>query len=154
MFIVSTCFVTWAEALNRLVEEKLLRRGSTKETALDEPVQVPEENPSDQIPDANLDRRRWQRRTVNTVPIMLADKEDGDWTAKASVLNRSRGGLLLRTAQPVAEESTLWASPAEADVAFPRVAIIVRRCEPESEHWLLGCDFRDELPWEVLLRFG
>jgi hypothetical protein len=34
------------------------------------------------------------------------------------------------------------------------IEVEVKHCRPRGERWLLGCKFKDCLPWGVLLLFG
>lgn len=99
------------------------------------------------------DHRGALRREGNPVEVVL-QIPDASAALTGMVLNRSRGGLLLSVAQEVDTGTFLKVLPAHAPEGTDWVAIEVRHCRPRENGWMLGCKFRQEVPWGVLLLFG
>jgi hypothetical protein len=70
------------------------------------------------------------------------------------VVNRSRTGLALVVRQPIEVGTMLQVRADDAPETVPWVAIQVRNCRARRKHWIVGCQFQQELPWDILLLFG
>jgi hypothetical protein len=103
---------------------------------------------------AKRDKRVWLRREGNPVEVLIADGSAATGPISGSVLNRSRGGLLISAPQPATVGSFLHVRAVHAPENSGWVAIEIRHCGQRNDRWLLGCKFRQPLPWSVLLLFG
>jgi hypothetical protein len=102
---------------------------------------------------SRADKRRALRRTGAAVPIHVRG-DAADTPIQGLVLNRSRGGLLVRLVEERAAGTTLSIRPLNGHEETPWVQIVVRHAQKTKDCWLLGCAFQEQLPWNVLLLFG
>ena len=101
----------------------------------------------------NKDRRSDNRRAGNPVEVELTDPKGLREPLVGVVSDRSRGGFCLQVASEVPLGAILNARPRVRDSAYS-VEIEVRTCRPDKEGFLLGCQFVQMPPWNVLLLFG
>jgi hypothetical protein len=113
---------------------------------------TPPEEPG--APNPTKRRRSSLRREGNPVGVVVSTDLTADSQLDGLVTNRSRGGVLLSLAQPFAVNTYLNIRAAHAPDDADWIRIEVRHCKQQGERWLLGCAFKDELPWGVLLLFG
>jgi hypothetical protein len=99
-------------------------------------------------------RRSGIRRSGNPVDVKLSDATATAEPKDAQVLDRSRGGLLLSVGHAIAAGTMLTVRANLAPDDTPWVQIEVRHCRAKRDRWVLGCAFKEELPWSVLLLFG
>jgi hypothetical protein len=100
------------------------------------------------------DRRVWVRREGIALEIEVADAKLSQPPIPGTVLNRSRGGLLVAVPQPTAKGTILSVRPPHAPEEQAWIQVEVRHCKQRDDRWLLGCKFTEQLPWSVLLLFG
>ncbi len=100
------------------------------------------------------ERRRSIRRTGVPTAVSLTDPKKPKRPADAFVLDRSSGGLRLATEKPFPSGSSLQVRPVNAPPDLQSIAIIVRSCREVGDHFELGCQFMEELEWNILLMFG
>jgi hypothetical protein len=100
------------------------------------------------------EQRKAYRRSGNPVAVFIRTPGTGMEPKRASVLNRSTGGLCLDIEQPVQEETLLEVRPANAPPITPWVEIKVKDCRRTVDGWQLGCQFVRTPPWALLLMFG
>jgi hypothetical protein len=94
-------------------------------------------------------QRRWGNPTeVYLVPLLVLERMHG------LVVNRSTGGLAILVDKEVPPGTTLTARPVEAPNSVPAAEIEVRYCRKVGKNFLLGCQFRGEVPWNVRVWFG
>lgn len=100
------------------------------------------------------ERRAAVRRGGNPMPVVLADPADATVSLEGTVLDRSRGGLLIASPESRRAGAVLRVRPKDApdDVAW--VAVQVRHARQKDGRWLLGCAFTRKLDWSELLIFG
>jgi hypothetical protein len=103
------------------------------------------------------DKRTHNRRHGEPVPIWISENPDGSPKQDVTVLDRSRGGLLI-TVDPVDQRCDVGAiryiRPHHAPVDMEWIRVEIRHCRQTKTGWLLGCKFSKELPWGVVLMFG
>jgi len=117
----------------------------------------PEVNPADAWlqPTKRVDERRKATRRLGVpTAISIVDSKKSKRPIDGFVLDRSSGGVRVAAQKPFPAGSTLQIRPANASDDSPRVIIIVRSCREVGDHFELGCQFQEELPWHVLLMFG
>ena len=100
------------------------------------------------------ERRRSTRRSGVPTPIHVADPKKSRKVLDAFVLDRSNGGVRFASEKPFPTGTTLQVRAATAPPESPWVVIIVRSCREVGDHFEIGCQFEEELPWHLLLMFG
>lgn len=99
------------------------------------------------------DRRKALRRKGNAVGVLFRTGPKAR-VEPALVTDRSKGGLCLSVPDPVAVGTTLHIRACQAPDDCPWIQVRVRHCAANEKRWHLGCQFVEELPWNVLLLFG
>lgn len=100
------------------------------------------------------ERRNKLRREGQPVLVHIASPAFPGETRGGWVLDRSTGGLRLRTDVPVAMGTMVQVLADNAPDTTPWVTAVVRSCKPVDEHFDIGCEFERTPPWNVLLLFG
>lgn len=98
-------------------------------------------------------RRKHLRREGNPVPVRICTADASSSIAEGVVENRSRGGLGISVPTSLSVGAILNVQPASSPEEL-WVQVEVRHCRPKGDHYYVGCKFREELPWSVLLQFG
>jgi hypothetical protein len=106
--------------------------------------------------DATLrERRLAPRRYGDPVEVRLKSYEHADANCGSTgwVRDRSQGGLALSTDKPLDVGTWLRIRPTIVpdDVAW--VDVLVKDVRPQGPRWVLGCQFVEEPPRELLLLF-
>jgi hypothetical protein len=100
------------------------------------------------------ERRRHLRRRGSRTPVEIEAAGSSGDQLRGAVVDRSQGGLRLRSPQDFAAGSRLRVrSLAYPDVA-PWVEVEVVHASADGERWALRCRFTQSQPWGVLLLFG
>jgi hypothetical protein len=107
-------------------------------------------------PDAVADRRRGSRRAGPGTLIRVCDTPDADSPAtdEGLVLDRSTGGLCFAAHHPFAQGAVVFVRAVDAPPGSPWVGVTVRHCRDCGDHVMIGCEFLEPLPWNILLLFG
>lgn len=102
------------------------------------------------------DRRKAVRRADRPTPIRVAGapRGDGRTADEGLVTDRSSRGLCFASERRYAIGTGLFVRAEGAPAETPWVAVTVRNCRDAGEYFLLGCEFQEEVPWNVLLLFG
>jgi hypothetical protein len=100
------------------------------------------------------ERRVAVRRGGNPMPIVLADPSEAAVSLEGTVLDRSRGGLLIASPELRPTGSMLRVRPKDAPEDVDWVGIQVRHARQKNGRWLLGCAFTRKMDWSELLIFG
>ena len=100
------------------------------------------------------ERRRSTRRSGVPTAIQVCDPKKPKRLVNGYVLDRSSGGVRLAMEKPFPTGSTMQVRPTNAPPELEWVNIIVRSCREVGDYFELGCQFQDELPWNILLMFG
>jgi hypothetical protein len=103
---------------------------------------------------SNSERRGAARREGNTVEVILATPGDGAEPLQGWVVDRSVGGLGLRTDVPVPVGAVFNVRPRNSTSIIPWTQLEVKTCRQEGAAWEVGCQFVRTPPWSVLLLFG
>jgi hypothetical protein len=70
-------------------------------------------------------------------------------------MDRSRGGIAVMATHEFAVGTVLEVRTTDAPDTAPRIKMEVRSCRKQKgKRWTLGCQFKEELPWSVLLLLG
>ena len=100
------------------------------------------------------ERRRSTRRSGVPTPIQVSDPKKPKRLVNGYVLDRSSGGIRLAMEKPFPTGSTMQVRPTNAPPESAWIIIIVRSCREVGDYFELGCQFQEELPWNILLMFG
>jgi hypothetical protein len=94
-------------------------------------------------------RRRWGNPTeVHLSWLVGPDRLHG------LVINRSTGGLAIFVDMAVPEGTTIQVRAAAAPSDVAKTTVEVRYCRKVGRSFLLGCQFCDDVPWNVRVWFG
>jgi hypothetical protein len=94
-------------------------------------------------------RRRWGNPTEVHVDSLLWPRP-----VHGIVINRSTGGLAILLQDEVPAGTSIQVHPTEAPRTVPSVALDVRHCRKAGRLFLIGCQFCEEVPWNVRVWFG
>jgi hypothetical protein len=94
-------------------------------------------------------RRRWGNPTEVHVTLPL-------WPGQVHglVINRSTGGLAILVQQEVPAGTSIKVHSVEAPRSVPFIGLEVRHCHKAGRLFLIGCQFCEEVPWNVRVWFG
>ena len=99
------------------------------------------------------DRRGSKRRWLNPIPVRFIAPTDAE-PLNGIVVNRSAGGLAILTNHDFPEGTILMVRPLEAPESVPSVKVAVRHSRKAGGMRMLGCQYVQELPWNVKVWFG
>jgi hypothetical protein len=105
-------------------------------------------------PAGSLERRSSSRRTGDLVPVLVADALGEEEPVRGWVQGRSAGGLGLFVGRALEIGTVVKVRPDRPGVAAPWVEVRVIHCKRESVRWRVGCQFVDQLGWDVRGAFG
>jgi hypothetical protein len=115
------------------------------------PVELPEDREF-KVAHEN-ERRSGRRRWGNPTEInMRSYLWKGD--LYGLVVNRSTGGLGIYTDKEVPPGTPLRIRAIEAPANIPMARAEVRHCRKIGRGYFLGCEFSDDIPWNVRVWFG
>jgi hypothetical protein len=100
------------------------------------------------------ERRSSLRRPGNPVAVLVANATGSTKTWDGWVLDRSRGGLRLAVRKPMAVGTLLQVRTTHDPECAPWVQLRVKQCRQRDKVWVLGCQFVQMPPLNVLLLFG
>ena len=98
-------------------------------------------------------RRASRRRWLNPVEARVTSVLD---TAPQNglIVNQSEGGLAILTDNEHAIGAVLFVSAVEAPKSIPAVGVTVRHTRRAGKLWIHGCEYLQEVPWNVKVWFG
>jgi hypothetical protein len=99
------------------------------------------------------ERRRSRRRSANPVEVLVMSPLQ-EKLARGVVVNRSTGGMAIMTDAPFDTGAVLSVRPVEAPKGVGYAHLYVRHSQKKSRFWVLGCEYRDDTPWNVKVWFG
>jgi hypothetical protein len=99
------------------------------------------------------ERRRSLRRWFNPVEVVLISPLH-DQPLHGLVVNRSTGGLAILTDVSFDAETVLSIRPLEAPAGVGYVYIRVRHSRKASRLWVIGCEYKGDVAWNVKVWFG
>lgn len=100
------------------------------------------------------ERRSSLRRPGNPVRVVVADGLTSRNLVDAWVIDRSRGGLRLAVPDPIPVGTLLQVRTTHDPQCAPWVQLCVKRCWQRNDLWVVGCQFVQMPPVNVLLLFG
>jgi len=123
--------------------------------AFDDRARIFDTSPLDDTPDSYLsEKRRSLRREGNWVPVKVSQDPDGHRIVEAVVVDRSKSGLKIYTTRAVKQGTVLCVKAENAPEGTPWVFVQVCRVTRHRKYHELGCQFTQEVPWNLLLLFG
>jgi hypothetical protein len=99
------------------------------------------------------ERRRSRRRWFNPTSISFFTALEGR-PHHGIVVNRSAGGVALLVDQEFPEDEILFVRAVEAPKNVPVIQVRVCHCRSAGGMFMLGCEYCQELPWNVKVWFG
>ncbi len=115
------------------------------------PVELPEDREFKAVggPERRAGRRRWGNPTeVNIISTVGVERVHG------IVVNRSTGGLGIFADHEIPAGTLVSIRAVEAPAYVPSVFAEVRHCLKVGKGFVLGCQFRTEIPWKIRVWFG
>jgi hypothetical protein len=100
-----------------------------------------------------VERRADWRRWGNPTEVHLTLPHCPD-AVHGLVINRSTGGLAVLLQQEVSVGTSIQVRPVEAPRSVPFINVEVRHCRKAGRLCLIGCQFCEEVPWNVRFWFG
>jgi len=94
-------------------------------------------------------RRRWSKPIEVLIIAPVCDKP-----LHGLILNRSTGGVALLADTDFAAGSILFVRSLEAPAGVPRAKVVVRHSRAAGKLWLTGCEYDEDVPWNVKVWFG
>ena len=94
-------------------------------------------------------RRRWGNPTEVNVTLPV-------WPGQVHglVINRSTGGLAILLQDEVTAGTSIKVRAVEAACSVPSIKLEVRHCRKAGQLFLVGCEFCEEVPWNIRVWFG
>src|SRR5262245_44404183 len=102
---------------------------------------------------SGTERRRTRRRWFNPTVVSFYSPLQNE-PLHGIVVNRSTGGLAMLSDADFAKGTMLFVRSVEAPAFISPVKVQVRHSRPAGRMWLVGCQFTEELPWNVKVWFG
>jgi hypothetical protein len=94
-------------------------------------------------------RRRWGNPTEVHVILPV-----GPSRVHGLVINRSTGGLAILVQQEVSAGTSIKVHSVEAPRSVPFIEMEVCHCRKAGRLFLIGCQFCEDVPWNVRVWFG
>jgi hypothetical protein len=100
-----------------------------------------------------MERRTGRRRWGNPTEVYVSSTL---WPGcvHGLVVNRSTGGLAIFLDREAPVEAVIKVRSAEAPASVPPIEAEVRHCRKAGKSFLIGCEFAEEIPWNVRVWFG
>jgi hypothetical protein len=115
------------------------------------PVDLPEDH---EFRSVGGDNRRSSRRRWGNPTLVLLRSYLWAGHLRGLVVNRSTGGLGIFTDKEVPADTSLQIRAAEAPLTVREVWADVRHCRRVGRGFFFGCEFSEDLPWNVRVWFG
>jgi hypothetical protein len=131
------------EELCRVLLGDLARRG---------PRQAPQFE-GDDVRFGGAERRASRRRWLNPTPVSFFAPMR-ETALHGIVINRSAGGLALLSDFDFVAGTVLVVRALDAPESVPSIKVEVRHARKAGGMWLLGCQYSQEIPWNVKVWFG
>jgi hypothetical protein len=115
----------------------------------------PEISPEERqfLEDGGVDQRSSRRRWGNPTEVYLSAPLVGD-RRHGIVINRSTGGLGIFVDERIEPGMQVQVRASEAPAYVPWAEVEVKFCRRIRGQFLIGCQFRTEIPWNVRVWFG
>jgi hypothetical protein len=105
------------------------------------------------LSEGGVERRAGRRRWGNPTEVSVTSPR---WPGALHglVINRSTGGLAVFLDGELPAGTPIKVRPVEAPGSVPGTEAEVRYCRKVGKHFLIGCEFSGEVPWNVRVWFG
>jgi hypothetical protein len=100
-----------------------------------------------------VERRTGRRRWGNPTEVQLRSIL-WDGNVHGLIVNRSAGGLGIYTDKKVPLSTAVGITAVEAPAYIPWTGAEVRHCRKIGKGFFLGCQFNNDIPWNVRVWFG
>jgi hypothetical protein len=100
------------------------------------------------------EKRQAARRKGGTVEVLVSDEKANGQPLQGHVVDRSLGGVCLRSKHRASVGEVLTLRPVDAPPGTPWVEVKVCTCRQESDSWLLGCQYVRVPPTSLRMLFG
>jgi hypothetical protein len=117
------------------------------------PPPLPSPVTSDDLWGGVFERRRWFRRWGNPVQVVVRDPLKGK-SILGLVVNRSQGGVAVLLDERHQPSTVLSLRPPDAQEDMPWVKVEVKHHRRAGRQWLIGCQFVEAPPWNVVVWLG
>jgi hypothetical protein len=115
------------------------------------PLELPEDH--EFIPVLGNERRTGRRRWGNPTEVHVRSALWGDHL-HGLVVNRSTGGIGIFADKEVPAGTDVQIRAVEAPTSIPPAKAEVRHCRKVGRGFFFGCEFSDDVPWNVRVWFG
>ncbi|MCI0683917.1 MAG: PilZ domain-containing protein [Gemmataceae bacterium] len=102
---------------------------------------------------AGAERRKSRRRWLNPVSVSFYLGLESK-PRHGIVINRSSGGVAILVDRDIPPDETLFVRALEAPENVPVIQVKVRHSRRAGRMHLLGCQYCQDLPWNVKVWFG
>jgi hypothetical protein len=109
------------------------------------------------LPPRPAEKRVWSRRQGSPVEVFVKELDDKYAPDRASVVDRSTGGIQLAARFQINVGTPLTVRPVHAAEMVPWTDLEVRYCNPSAQvpgEYEVGCQFVKTPPYSILLLFG
>ena len=89
-----------------------------------------------------------KRRWANPTEVLL-NSPYHDKPLHGLVVNQATGGLAILVDVPFNADTTLVVRAVDAPKDVPSVEISVRHSQQVSKLWIIGCQYKQEVPWNA-----
>jgi hypothetical protein len=113
----------------------------------------PPSSPSAEISPTGVERRGSKRRWANPTEVLITSPFH-DKPLHGLVVNQSAGGLAILADFQFNPETVLSVRAMDAPKDIPNVDISVRHARQVSKLWIIGCQYKTDVPWNVKVWFG
>jgi PilZ domain len=119
----------------------------------DRPSTIPRVPEDEAFLGKGSERRRGRRRWFNPTVVSFYSPLQNE-PLHGIVVNRSTGGLGMLSDSDFPQGTILFVRSVEAPAFISPVKVQVRHSRPAGRMWLVGCQFCEELPWNIKVWFG
>lgn len=136
-----------------IVAFKAIVRSGPRVKMAPRPNKEPRDYDPYQRPSAS-EQRKTLRRDGNPVEVYIAAEGSNEPGWRGWVIDRSMGGLCLSLTDEFKPGALLRVMPANATTMTPWTDIEVCNVRQAKDGFEVGCKFRKQPPWAILLLFG
>jgi hypothetical protein len=99
------------------------------------------------------ERRRSLRRWFNPIEVVILSPFHEN-PLHGLVINRSTGGLAILSDISFDADTVLRVRPMDAPAGITYVEVTVRHARKASKLWVIGCQYKENVAWNVKVWFG
>jgi hypothetical protein len=98
-------------------------------------------------------RRKSRRRWANPIEVAIVSPFH-DKPVHGLVINRSTGGMAILTDVAFEAGTVLSVRSKDAPNGIGYVDVCIRHSRQASKLWIIGCEYNEDVPWNVKVWFG